>query len=117
MDLTTEQRQDLAHRVTSRRIAKYGTRKAAYVAADVNSETWRKAEAGERLAERSLIAIVKLLWPETGGDWQLIEPPLAEGSLEQQVANSSLSAGAKERLLRLLEDERERHPNSNRGAS
>jgi hypothetical protein len=117
MDLTTEQRRELARRVTSARIAKYGTRKAAYIAAGLNSETWRKAEAGEPLAERSLIAIVKLLWPETEGDWHSITPPLTEASIEDQIANSSLSESAKERLLRLLDEERERHPNSNRGAS
>jgi phenylpyruvate tautomerase PptA (4-oxalocrotonate tautomerase family) len=85
MDMTEQQRADLAARITDLRISRYGgSRKAAYVASGVNSGTWTRAEAGESLAERSLVAIVGTLWPETHGDWRRIDPPLGSDVLADE---------------------------------
>lgn len=108
MEPTERQREDLAARIRRERIVRFGTQKGAYVAAGVNSATWTKAEAGKSIAERSLVAIVKLLWPETGGDWHLIEPPLDGGDLdlEAEVRNAGLSPAARDHILQLLAQEK-----------
>lgn len=84
VEMNEAQRRDLAARVKAKRLAPpyRGNRRAAYTAAMVNSATWTNAENGEPMKERSVVAIVGLLWPETGGDWTLIEPPLGEVDLE-----------------------------------
>lgn len=80
MDMTQAQRDELATRVKNLRIKRFGgSRKRAYVEAGVNAATWNKAENAESIAERSMVAIVGLLWPETGGDWQQLDPPLDQG--------------------------------------
>lgn len=100
MEPNEAQRRDLGDRVTSARIERYGgSRKDAYNAAGVNAATWTKVEEGRPLAERSLVAIVKLLWPETGGNWVLIDPPLGGDSgdlILDEVRDSNLSAPTKE---------------------
>lgn len=108
MDMNEEQRSELARRIRSERMGQYGTQKAAYIAAGINSSTWAKAEDGEPLAERSLIAIVKLLWPETGGDWQRLDPPLSEPDLEQMILDGPWSEELKDYMLRLVHEDRER---------
>lgn len=110
MEPTQGQRADLAARIRRERIKRYGTQKGAYVAADVNSATWTKAEAGRSIAPRSLVAIVKLLWPETDGDWQLIEPPLSADdlSIEDEVRTAPLSPAARDRILQLLAEDKAR---------
>lgn len=108
MDMTKQQREDLAARIRSVRLDRYrGNRKAAYTAAGVNSNTWARAEDGETLAERSLVAIVHALWPETGGDWQRLEPPL--GGMrdpEDEVRESNLSPATKDYILRVMAEDR-----------
>lgn len=81
MDLNESQRRDLAARIEQERVRQFkGNRRKAYSAAGVNAMTWAKAESpDEPLAERSIIAIVGTLWPETGGDWRLMNPPLDAG--------------------------------------
>jgi hypothetical protein len=97
------QRADLAARIRRKRMEVYGTRRDAYVAAGVNSSTWTRAETGQTLAERSLVAIMKFLWPETGGDWQQLDPPLGGSSdLENEILQSNLKESAKDELLRRL---------------
>lgn len=81
MDMNDEQRKDLAVRIESKRLSDYGgNRRRAYNAAGVNSATWSKAEEGQPIAERSYVAIVRTLWPETQGDWRRMDPPLGEGA-------------------------------------
>lgn len=107
MEPTQEQRFELARRIEDLRIEHYGgNRRAAYNAAGVNAATWTKAENGERLAERSLNAIVKLLWPETGGDWRKITPPLAKASLESRILDGPFDDEEKDYLVRLVKADR-----------
>lgn len=113
MDMTEEQRRDLAARIESKRLSEYGTRRAAYNAAAVNAATWTKAELGKAdIAEYSLVAIIKTLWPETGGDWRRMRPPLAGdpvSDIERAVAESPhLSETGRADILRLLAEERAR---------
>lgn len=110
MDLSKSQRDDLAMRVKRVRIDRFrGNRRAAYTEAGVNALTWTKAEEGRPLAERSLVAIVSTLWPETGGDWMTLDPPLGtDVDPEREIINSPLSPATKEYALRLLREDRER---------
>lgn len=121
MEMSEAQRMDLAARIESKRRSEYGTRKAAYNAAKVNAATWSKAEAGQPdVAEYSLVAIVKALWPETGGDWRRMDPPLGgDGLSDIEVAAiraPNLSDTVRADILRLLAGERERQARE-RGAS
>ena len=95
MELSQREREDLARRIVTERLGRYrGNRKAAYTAAGVNSNTWTRAEEAKPLAERSLVAIVSALWPETGGDWQRLDPPLAANHPEDlATAISKLDLG------------------------
>lgn len=106
MDLNELQRADLASRVRSVRLSRYrGNRKAAYTDAEVNSATWERAEKGAPLAERSLVAIVETLWPETAGDWRLLDPPLGgEVDVAEEVRRSNLHPKAKNYILRFLDE-------------
>jgi hypothetical protein len=82
MEPTPAERTELARRAAHERITRFGgNRKAAYTEAKVNSNTWTRLENGDPLAERSRVAIVRMLWPETGGDWTKIEPPLTDSRL------------------------------------
>lgn len=105
MDLTEEQRDDLARRMERVRISRYGgSRKAAYSEANVNANTWSSAEAGRPIAERSLIAIVSTLWPDTEGDWRKLVPPLGgERDLVAEVKSWRLPAETEARIIALLE--------------
>lgn len=107
MDLTGAQRAELASRIEAARNRRYrGNKKAAYTAAQVNSETWRRAEAGLSIKPTSLVAIVGTLWPETDGDWRNLDPPLG-GTVDdaEEVRRSNLPPGTKVRLLAILEAE------------
>lgn len=114
MDLNESQRSDLAARIERERVVRFkGNRRAAYNAAGVNAATWTKAENGEPLAERSLVAIVSTLWPETGGDWRLMDPPLGdagESPLTPDVLAllEKLSPSQRERIRAVLEDDARR---------
>lgn len=86
MELTEQQRADLARRIKRQREWDFDTKKAAYVAAGVNSATWDKAEDPEgSLAPASLKKIVKLLWPDTGGILELMDPPLGANETDDDV--------------------------------
>lgn len=107
MDLNEHQRADLASRVRSVRLSRYrGNRKAAYTDAGVNSATWERAEKGAPLAERSLVAIIETLWPETAGDWQLLDPPLSGEVVDvaEEVRRSNLHPKAKDYILQFLDE-------------
>lgn len=125
MEPTPAQRKELGERIKKRRPRLFGTKKGAYMAADVNSATWNSAEAGERLRPDRLAAIVKVLWPETEGDWELLVPPLGQASdsdIADQIRNNALFTEAqKDYMLRLIAEDRERHEQSKqkreRGAS
>lgn len=118
MEPTQEQRADLARRIRAERLERYVTQKAAYIDAGVNSATWAKAEEGDSLAERSLVSIVKLLWPTSGGDWQRLVPPLGSVTLEVQdgeldiekavLENPAFTDEQKSHMLRLIREDRER---------
>lgn len=115
MEPNESERRDLAQRVTAERKQRHGTRIAAYVAAGVNSATWSKVESGEPVSERSLIVVLKHLWPDTGGDWQRLVPPLGNGStLRDQILQSDLSDEARAQMLAILDAERPEPPTPGR---
>ncbi|TAJ21824.1 MAG: hypothetical protein EPO65_00555 [Dehalococcoidia bacterium] len=98
MDMSEQDRADLGAAIKRQRERLYGTKKAAYVAAEVNQHTWEKAERGEALRGDRLRRIVRTLWPETEGDWTLIDvaPDHQPASLEDRVV------ALEEQLSRLL---------------
>lgn len=107
MDLNEVQREDLARRAHRVRIERFGGKKnAAYGAAGVNSNTWERMELAQPIAERSLVAIVRMLWPETAGDWRDIDPPLGgDVDVAEQVRRSNdLTPAAKELILQRMGD-------------
>jgi hypothetical protein len=75
MDISEEVRTQIGERIQRRRQAKYGTKRAAYSDAAVNPTTWDRIEQGLPVREDRLRAAVKLLWPETEGDWRRIPAP------------------------------------------
>ena len=122
MDMTEAQRKDLAGRVTGKRLSDYGgNRRRAYNDVGVNSATWTKAEEGVPIAERSYVAIIAGLWPETHGDWRQLDPPLDGDDASDYAAEvraSNLSAAAKERIIRILADEQPPpEPDTERGSA
>lgn len=107
MEPNEDERADLAQRVRAERIRRHGTRIAAYVAAGVNAATWSKLEEGTPVYERSLIAVIKHLWPETGGDWTRMVPPLGTSHALRDAVMSAgdLSDEARTAILAILEQE------------
>ncbi len=61
------QRKELGERIRARRIDVFGTVTAAVRAAEVNPETWSRAERGDSIRADRMAAIIKALWPESGG--------------------------------------------------
>lgn len=120
MEPNEAERRDLSERVTTERIRRYRTRINAYVAAGINSSTWTKVEKGEPVSERSLIAVVSHLWPETDGDWRKLVPPLGQGGgFRDAVLSANISDEARAAILQILDSEQERSepPAGERGAS
>ena len=76
--------QELARRIESRRIQVFGSKIAAYRAAGLAPPTWDRIEAGEPVRPDRLAAAVRVLWPETQGDYRLIET--AEDELPHRSA-------------------------------
>lgn len=74
-----DDRKQLGKLIEAQRKTQYGTKSAAYKEASVNAATWDRAEEGQTVREDKLIAIVRLLWPSTGGD---AEKALAKASNE-----------------------------------
>lgn len=109
MDMNEEQRGDFASRIKAVRLRRFGgSRKAAYTAAGVNSGTWTRAESGLSIAERSVVSIVQALWPESGGDWEALIPPLGPPKLvsqiEAEIEASDLSPSTKTFIREILAD-------------
>jgi hypothetical protein len=71
-EMDDEQRIRLGRSVRQARMERFTTKIAAYQAAGINSATWDRIEAGESVRDHSLIPVIKLLWPPTGGDWQKV---------------------------------------------
>lgn len=69
VDITEKDRKRIGQVVAIRRRAKFGTKSAAYRQAGLNAATWDRIEAGDSVREDRLVAALKLLWPESGGDW------------------------------------------------
>ncbi len=86
MAMDETERADLGARITKQRQRLFGTQKAAYTAAGVHQFTWTKAEAGEEVRDDRLRLIVRTLWPETEGDWTLIDDDTRPRSLEDRVS-------------------------------
>ena len=111
MQMNEAQRQELAKRIATIRLGRYrGNRKAAYTEAGVNSATWARLENAQTVKENSLVAVLLALWPESGGDWLQLDPPLAgtdASDLEQAVESSNLSPAARDRILELIRNERD----------
>lgn len=106
---TATQRAELGKRIERERLRQFVTAKTAYTSAGINSATWSKAEKGQTIAERSLIAIVRLLWPETEGDWQLIEPAIEDAEVDvAEIVKASTQFTDEHRayMLRLIEQDR-----------
>lgn len=72
--------------IADRRQRSFGTKRAAYVAADVNSATWDRAERGEAIRGDRLRQIVRTLWPETDGDPTLVLSPVGHSGHDRYVA-------------------------------
>lgn len=111
MNMTEGQRQDLARRVKDKRVSDYGgNRRRAYTDAKVNAATWTKVEKGESIAERSYVAIIKTLWPETHGDWQRLDPPLTglpdDATWREYVAAMNLSPEVEAGVIAAIEADR-----------
>lgn len=120
MEMTSSERADLAERLAKMRVERFkGSRKAAYTAAGINSATWARLESGETVKEATVVAVLQAFWPETGGDWRKIVPPLAtSGSprLDELVQASSLPSDAKALLLQMIAEHPDFEP-SERGSA
>lgn len=102
-EMTDEQRSQLGARVRQARMARFDSKLDAYRAAGINSQTWDRIESGLSVKERSLVASIKLLWPDTGGDWRQV-PGMSEDSeagAEVPSQSSSLEARVVQLELRI----------------
>lgn len=72
VDMTDDDRERIGRSVEVRRRAKFGTKSAAYRKAGLNAATWDRVELGEAVRDDRLAAALKLLWPESGGDWHQV---------------------------------------------
>lgn len=114
-DMTQTDRERLAARLIREQRARFsGVAKDAYIAAGVNSATWKRAVEAQSIKPHKLVQIVVKLWPETYGDWTRIpglDPP-ANPALSREVdelreaVRAAREAGAsREDLLAILESE------------
>ena len=85
--MSENERADLGEQIRNARERIYGTKLAAYTAADVNAATWSKAEAGDPIRGDLLRKIVRTLWPESQGDWTRIGSVGGEGQAGDYVAS------------------------------
>lgn len=74
-----EERRAIGGRVRMRRQEVFGTKSEAYKAAGLNAATWDRIEKGEVVREDRLIAAVRTLWPNSGGDWTGINIDRGDG--------------------------------------
>ncbi|MGW8565707.1 hypothetical protein [Isoptericola sp. NPDC055881] len=72
MDITEEQRHQLAELVREERERQFGTKLRAYQAASLNSATWDRVEAGASVRADRLRAALVTLWPWSDGDWSKV---------------------------------------------
>lgn len=90
-----EQRSGLARLLVDVRNRWYdGSRKAAYTAVGVNAATWTRAEQGLPIKERSLVAILKELFPDTVGDWTRLNLNLEVGDNGVYFVNEAVRPAA-----------------------
>lgn len=85
--MSENERTQLGEQIRNARERIYGTKLAAYTAADVNAATWSKAEAGDPIRGDLLRKIVRTLWPESQGDWTRIGSVGGEGQAGDYVAS------------------------------
>lgn len=88
MDMTQADRERLAARLTrEERIRFSGVAKDAYIAAGVNSATWKRAVEAQTIKPHILVKIVLRLWPEAEGDWTRIPglDPLDNEKLGREI--------------------------------
>jgi hypothetical protein len=79
-ELTDAEREQVAMRLLAEQRERFdGVRKAAYTAAKVNPATWARATAAMRVRPDRLVQIVKALWPESGGRWEMV-PKVADAT-------------------------------------
>lgn len=74
--MSDDERRSIAGRVRMQRQKMFGTKSDAYKAANLNSATWDRIEAGLPVREDRLIAALKALWPKSDGDWTAINSEL-----------------------------------------
>ncbi|KNX38059.1 hypothetical protein [Luteipulveratus halotolerans] len=79
MDMNQTDRERIAQRVKDQRTAKYGTKSGAYQAAGLNAATWDRIESGQSVREDRLVAALKTLWPDSGGNWRKVPGALSIG--------------------------------------
>lgn len=92
MAMSNDDRLRVGRLIQSQRERKYGTKKAAYQAAQVNAATWDKAESGGPVRDDLYRQIIRTLWPHTEGDWTQIE---AVGGAGQDPSGYVTSVGPK----------------------
>ena len=108
MGMSDAERIELAERITRRRMSEYGTKRAAYSAANINAATWDRIEEGLPVRHDRLVAAVRTLWPHSGGDWRAIDEPQplrfnTLGDLDDLPARVSRIEVTLGRILDLLE--------------
>lgn len=96
-----EQRVELSGRIKEQRISQFGTITAAIRAASINTETWNRAERGEKIRDDRMAAIVKVLWPHSGGMWNRIDDPV---EAPRESAPAPVGAGVDPEVLADLND-------------
>lgn len=100
-DMTQTDRERLAARLIREQRTRFsGVAKDAYIAAEVNSATWKRAVEAQSIKPHILVKIVTRLWPETEGDWRLI-PGLAPASAGGPTSR---------RLVELIDGYQAQHP-------
>lgn len=70
--LSADERHTLAGWVREDRRRLFITKRAAYNAAELNSATWDRIEAGLVVREDRLVAALRVLWPRSGGDPRVV---------------------------------------------
>jgi hypothetical protein len=101
MDITDAQRRRLGQQIAAKRLDMFGSKSAAYRAAILNSGTWDRIEEGLPVRGDRLAAAVKLLWPESRGDWRNIPAEGQESTeLEDVLAEFDIPAKARDAILR-----------------
>jgi len=72
MSMSDQERAELGARIEAERLRRFDKASDAYVAAGLSSGTWASLERGASTKPLSVRKAVRLLWPETDGDWRKI---------------------------------------------